>query len=224
MDVVGRSRCGSLTWAVIAGAAWVATACGCVRSDKERRQIMGTNEGPAPAAAVRRLTIELLALDLSTCGRCTRTSANLDAALVQVASRLRRCGIAVEVRRTVVRTAEEAVAARFVASPTIRVDGRDVALDLRESACGDCGDLCGEGVDCRVWVWRGREHEEAPEAMIVEAIETAVRREAEPPAPTRTTYRLPDNLRRFFDAKARAGATGTGAAGCCGGGPEGCCG
>lgn len=183
---------------------------------------MGTREGPAPAVAARRMTLELLALDLSTCGRCTRTSANLDAALAQVAGRLRRKGVAVEVRRTVVRTADEAMAARLVASPTIRVDGRDVALDLRESACGDCGDLCGEGVDCRVWVWRGRESEEAPEAMIVEAIETAARREAEPPA--RAPYRLPDNLRRFFDAKARAGATGAGAAGCCGGGPEGCCG
>lgn len=181
---------------------------------------MGSNEGRAPAVAARRMTIELLALDLSTCGRCTRTSANLDAALAQVAGRLRREGVEVEVRRTVIRTVEDAVAARFVSSPTIRVDGRDVAFELRESACGDCGDLCGAGVDCRVWVWRGQTYEEAPEAMIVEAVEAAAGRPAEAPSRARTPYRLPDNLRRFFDAKARAGAR---AGGCCGP-SEGCCG
>ena len=185
---------------------------------------MGMNAGQAPAIAARRMTIELLALDLSTCGRCTGTSANLDAALAQVAGRLRARGVEVEVRRTVIRTMEDAVAARFVSSPTIRVDERDVALELRESACGDCGDLCGTGVECRVWVWRGREYEEAPEAMIVEAIEDAARRPSEPAARERTPYRLPGNLRRFFEAKARAGATGAGAAGCCGRDPEGCCG
>lgn len=220
MDVVGRSRRGARTWAALAGAAWVAAGCGGVKSVTERRQTMGSNEGRAPAVVARRMTIELLALDLSTCGRCTRTSANLDAALAKVAGRLRRRGVEVEVRRTVIRTVEDAVAARFVSSPTIRVDGRDVALDLRESACGDCGDLCGEGVDCRVWVWHGREHEEAPEAMIVEAIERAASPSAEAAAPERTPYRLPDNLRRFFDAKARAGAR---AGGCCGP-SEGCCG
>ncbi len=220
MDVVGRSRCGARTWAVLAGAAWVVTNTGCVGSEPERRQTMGTNEGRAPAVAARRMTIELLALDLSTCGRCTKTSAHLDAALAKVAGRLRRRGVEVEVRRTVIRTMEDAVAARFVSSPTIRVDGRDVALELRESACGDCGDLCGEGVDCRVWVWRGREYEEAPEAMIVEAIETAASRPAEAPTRERTPYRLPGNLRRFFEAKARAGARSSG---CCGP-SEGCCG
>ena len=122
--------------------------------------------------------------------------------------------------RSLIRTMEDAVAARFVSSPTIRVDGRDVALELRESACGDCGDLCGEGVDCRVWVWRGRAYEEAPEAMIVEAIETAASRPAEAPTRERTPYRLPGNLRRFFEARARAGARGSS---CCGP-SEGCCG
>lgn len=164
---------------------------------------------PASRIAARSLAIELLALDLTTCGRCTRTESNLDSALASVAERLRRDGVAVEVRKTVVRTAEQAERLRFASSPTVRVDGRDIALALRESDCGDCGDLCGcaGSVECRVWPWRGREHLEAPEEMIVDAVLRAAREgpigRPEPAPP----FRLPDNLRRFFAAREAAGAS-----------------
>ena len=163
-------------------------------------------EGP------RRLDIELLALDLDTCGRCTGTAANLDDALASVAGVLREAGVEVGVDKTVVRTREEAERLRFSSSPTIRVNGRDIALELRESSCADCGSLCGceGGVDCRVWVWRGREYTEAPKAMIVDAVLRAYAA-AGSPAPDET-HRMPDNLRRFCDAKRPERAS------CCGGG------
>jgi hypothetical protein len=146
--------------------------------------------------------IELLALDLATCGRCTRTSQNLDDALQQVAETLRATDTEVTVTKTVVRTLEEAERLRFVSSPTIRVNGRDIALELRESACADCGPDCGcgGGVACRVWVWRGREHTEAPKAMIVDAILRAYGTEVAPPA--RGRYRVPENLRRALQGGA----------------------
>jgi hypothetical protein len=36
---------------------------------------------------------------------------------------------------------------------SIRVNGRDVALELRESSCGSeaCTDGCGEPIACHVW-------------------------------------------------------------------------
>ena len=160
--------------------------------------------------APRRLEVELLALDLDTCRRCTATAASLDAALEAVLSVLRDAGVDVDVRRTVVRTRAEAEALRFVTSPTIRVDGRDIALELRESPCADCGSLCGcdGGIDCRVWVWRGREYTEAPKAMIVDAVLRGYA--ATGPRAPHEAYRMPDNLRRFFDEKR------TGPASCCG--------
>lgn len=181
-------------------------AAGCAAATGRRSDAMNrSDERPE-------IAIELLALDLESCGRCTRTSRNLDEALEQVAGALRATGAGVTVRRTVVRDAEEARQLRFLSSPTIRVNGKDIALELRESRCGDCGAACGgaAGVDCRVWVWRGEEHVEAPKAMIVDAILRAYG-EAVPSAavarPAPAEYALPENLRRVF--------AGKGAAPCC---------
>ncbi len=153
----------------------------------------------------RTLTIELLALDLDTCGRCTGTDANLDAAIETVADVLREADVDVEVRKTVVKTAAQAEQLRFESSPTIRINGRDIALELRESNCGDCGDICGcEGqVDCRVWVWNGQEHTEAPKALVIDAILRAYGQAWEPLPGSSKRFQLPENLRMFFEAKAQ---------------------
>jgi hypothetical protein len=169
--------------------------------------------GPTPLAR-RTLRIELLALDLSTCGRCRGTDAHLDEALRVAADRLRAHGVEAQVTRTVVTSEVDAVRHRFASSPTIRVDGRDIALEVRESPCDDCGELCGcdGGVSCRVWVWEGREHLEAPVPMIVEAVLASARGRAAP-APEAGPFRLPENLRTFFRERERRRAA---AAGCCG--------
>ncbi len=172
-----------------------------------------TTPPPAPAGAPRTARVDLLALDLTICGRCIGTSDNLDRALGVARDRLRAEGIDVEVRKTVVTTEEQAERLRFLSSPTIRVDGRDIAFELRENECRDCGDLCGSdgSVDCRVWVWRGREYLDAPVEMIVDAVVRAAREPPRAAAATPPPFVLPDNLRRFFRARASAG--GTGAAG-----------
>ncbi len=108
-----------------------------------------------------------------------------------------------EVDKVLVESAEQARALRFVSSPTIRVDGHDVALELRESLCGSeaCGDGCGDQIACRVWVHRGQEYTEPPVAMIVDAILGHVYGGAPSPgAPEPEPYDLPDNLARFFSA------------------------
>jgi hypothetical protein len=144
--------------------------------------------------------IDFLFLDLTTCTRCRGTDHSLSEALTVVADVLQAAGIEVEVNKMHVATAEQARSWRFVSSPTIRVNGTDIALDeLRESSCGSeaCTDGCGEQIACRVWVYHGQEYTEPPAAMIVEAILRKVYGATSGPAPGHR-YELPANLQRFF--------------------------
>jgi hypothetical protein len=154
-------------------------------------------------------------LDLETCTRCRGTDANLEAALDGVKQVLDLAGVDISVRKTLVGSAEQARALGFVSSPTIRVNGQDVALELRESSCAECGEACGcnGAIDCRIWVWQGEEHTEAPPAMIVDAILRGVYSEQAPAIPAATAaVEVPDNLARFFAGKAQADAA---PAACC---------
>ncbi len=157
---------------------------------------------PSGAAAGRQLRIDFLFLDLDVCTRCRGTDSALEEAVRDVAQVLESAGIEVLVTKINVSTEELAVRHRFASSPTIRVDGRDIALDVRESLCESCGDLCGDAVDCRVWTWQGIEYTQPPKAMIVDAILKAVYGAA--PAADRPDdgkpYRLPENLSRFYQA------------------------
>jgi hypothetical protein len=154
---------------------------------------------------MRPLVVELLALDLSTCGRCTGTDRNIEAAVRELRPILAECGIDPRFRKTVVQTADQATALRFRSSPTIRINGRDVPIELRESRCGDCTGLAGKAcdVDCRTWVWQGREFTEAPKGLVIDAILRAYPSSAEPsPTASNAPFELPENLKRFFAARA----------------------
>ncbi|WP_258358664.1 DUF2703 domain-containing protein [Moorella sulfitireducens (nom. illeg.)] len=172
----------------------------------------------------RTLDIEFLYLDLDACTRCRGTGRNLEEALNEVAGVLQATGIKVNLKKIHVQTEEQALALEFVSSPTIRINGRDIQLDVRESLCESCGDLCGEDVDCRVWVYQGKEYTEAPKGMIIEAILKHVYGGGmDTPAEREAPKELPDNLKRFFAAKRKkeenaAGSTGkqTAKDSCCG--------
>ncbi len=162
-----------------------------------------TNESNATTPP-RMIDIELLALDLTTCGRCTGTDRNLTSAIESVAALFRETGTQVRVTKHVVTDAQQAEKLGLVASPTIRVNGRDIAMEFKESSCKDCSDLCGcnGGVDCRVWIWQGQEHLEAPRSMIVDALLKAYA--AGPVVPESKPYTMPQNLRSFFAARSVA--------------------
>ncbi|MHB8077186.1 MAG: DUF2703 domain-containing protein [Desulfosporosinus fructosivorans] len=80
-----------------------------------------------------------------------------------------------------------------------RVNERDIQMDVKESLCESCGDLCGDEVDCRVWVYQGNEYTIPPKAMIIEALlkEVYGGSNDEQKAPE---YFMPDNLKKFYDA------------------------
>lgn len=159
-------------------------------------------------STAKRLRIDFLFLDLTTCRRCRGTDQSLASALELARELLAATGTEVEVNKIHVESAEQARQLRLQTSPTIRVNDRDVALELRESSCGTeaCTDGCGEAIACRVWVHGGREYDVPPVAMIVDAILRAVyagavvehrQTEVEP-------YELPENLGRFFAGKLAA--------------------
>ncbi len=153
----------------------------------------------------RTVEVDFLYLDLTTCSRCVGSDQSLHAALDLVRPTLAATGVEVALHKTLVASEEQARALRFVSSPTIRVDGWDIAGTLRESACADCGALCGcDGeTDCRVWLYKGREYTEAPVGLIVEAVLGAVYGGVASVAHMARSYEdVPDNLKHFYAGKA----------------------
>lgn len=168
----------------------------------------------------RTLTIELLAIDLATCSRCTGSLANLEQAIATLQPVLANTGTAVEFHKILVESEAQAQQLRFVSSPTIRVNGQDVSLETTESRCGDCSDISGSqgGTACRTWSYQGESYTEAPVGMIVDAILRTLY-QVEPPTAVVSTpagaapMAVPQNLKQFFQDKAGRKAT---PAECCG--------
>jgi hypothetical protein len=147
------------------------------------------------------IIIDFLYLDTTVCGRCQNTEKALDEAVSSVAVVLNAAGYEVKVNKVNISSKELAVQYQFVSSPTIRINGNDIAVELRESLCEDCGTLCGDNVDCRVWVYNGVEYASPPKELIVDAILREVY-SPEQREPERKVYQLPENLEKYFIAKA----------------------
>ena len=152
------------------------------------------------SATRRTIEVDFLYLDLTTCSRCRGSDASLRAAVETVRPALDSVGASIEVRKTLVESEEQARALRFVSSPTIRVNGHDIAGELIESSCSECGELCGcDGeVDCRVWDYRGVQHTEAPTGLIVEAILAELGPTGAARSGKTTFVDVPENLKHFF--------------------------
>jgi hypothetical protein len=154
------------------------------------------------------ITIDFLFVDLTTCTRCVGTDQNLESALDIVRDVLDATGAAVEVRKTLVDTADQARELRFVSSPTIRINGKDLAFETKESPCEceACTDGSGEQIACRVWTYRGEQYTEAPVGLIVDALLGELYGGgAGPVSAPDEAYELPENLESFFAGKAHCG-------------------
>ena len=79
----------------------------------------------------------------------------------------------------------------------IRINGL-ILLSVKETACRECGELCGDDVDCRVWVYEGAEYTEPPKALIINAILKGVYGGKAQVCAPQQEYKIPENLRRFF--------------------------
>ena len=147
------------------------------------------------------INIDFLYLDTTVCGRCQDTEKSLDEAVSSVAVVLNAAGYEVKVNKVNIATKELAIDYQFISSPTIRVNGNDIAVELRESLCEDCGTLCGDNVDCRVWVYNGVEYTCPPKELIIYAILREVY-STDKQEPEQKAYQLPENLETYFTAKA----------------------
>ncbi|MDD4754132.1 MAG: DUF2703 domain-containing protein [Desulfitobacteriaceae bacterium] len=151
--------------------------------------------GPAPKKKV--ITIDFLYLDLNVCIPCQGTDSNLDEAIQKVSEVLQATDVEVIINKIHVTTEKQAEELKLLSSPTIRINGHDIQLELKESLCPSCGDLCGDNIDCRVWVYQEKEYAVPPQAMIIEAILNEVYGGKEA-VPDNKPYVMPDNLKKFF--------------------------
>lgn len=156
--------------------------------------------------AKRHINIDFMYLDLSICNRCQGTDASLEDAFANVAGLLKAAGVDVTINKIHITSEQQAQELRFASSPTIRVNDHDIQMEVKESLCESCGDLCGDAVDCRVWVYQGQEYTIPPKAMIVDAI----LREVYGGGTTQLVasdeqFVVPDNLKRFFKSMQRIG-------------------
>lgn len=147
----------------------------------------------------KQIVIDFLFLDLSVCTRCQGAENSLDEALKEVSGVLEATGTDVVINKVNVNTEELAYKYKFLTSPTIRVNGRDIQMEYKESLCESCGDLCGDEVDCRVWVYQGNEYTEPPKAMIIEGILKSVYSGNTNDNIGETEYVMPGNLVHFYN-------------------------
>ncbi len=157
-----------------------------------------------PRAERIRLEIDFLYLDLSACERCQGTDSILKAALEEVAQVLETTGVEVALNNMHVTSEEQAVVLGFLVSPTIRMNGRDIQMNFRESLCESCGTLCEceGGVSCREWEYQGQWYTAPPKGLIIEAILKEVYGGArEGRDESHKAEEVPDNLKRFFSAR-----------------------
>ena len=145
------------------------------------------------------ITIDFLYLDLNTCERCIATGDTLDEALNALNPVFQTLNYAVNVNKINIATRELAEQYCFISSPTIRINGIDICTELKESYCNDCCDLSGSSVDCRVFVYEGKDYEQPPTAMIIDGILRVlygkqVQMEQKP-------YEMPENLVNYFTGK-----------------------
>ncbi len=148
----------------------------------------------------RQIVIDFLYLDLSVCTRCQGAENSLDSALKEVSSVLQATGTNVVINKVNVNTIELATKYKFMTSPTIRVNGRDIQMEYKESLCESCGDLCGDEVECRVWIYQGNEYTEPPKAMIIEGILKSVYGMKLFDDIKEPEYVMPENLVHFYEA------------------------
>jgi hypothetical protein len=125
----------------------------------------------------------------------------LEDAIKEVAVVLQAAGFDLVVNKINITSKELAIRYQFLSSPTIRINGRDIAMEVKETVCEDCGDLCGDdSVDCRVWTYEGTDYNVPPKAFIINAILKAVYSGTLEPEGN-TVYVLPENLKKFFEGK-----------------------
>lgn len=148
----------------------------------------------------KKVLVEYLYLDLQDCERCMGTGDVLDKVMGILTPTLQLAGYEVEYKKIEIETEELAKQYRFLSSPTIRVNGQDICVSVKENNCDCCSQISGTNVDCRVFEYHEEIFEVPPNEMLAYAILKTVFGQEEIGSSC-GGYELPDNLKRFFDGK-----------------------
>ncbi|HHC73483.1 MAG TPA: DUF2703 domain-containing protein [Thiothrix sp.] len=150
--------------------------------------------------SLSQIVVDLLYLDLSVCTRCKGTESSLEDSLNEVLALLNNTGKAVQLNKIHIESEEDAIKHRFISSPTIRVNGKDIQMEVKENHCSTCSSLTeGASVDCRIWLYKGREWSVPPKEMIINAILGEIYHPQE--KLEAREYIMPDNLMEYFQKK-----------------------
>lgn len=163
-------------------------------------------------STAKTVLVEYLYLDLNTCERCIGTDNELDEVMTVLTPALKLAGYDVAYQKVEMSTIELAQRYRFLSSPTIRVNGRDIGGPVQENNCGCCGEISGTDVDCRVWEADGQTFEVPPREMLAEAVLRAVFDETDSSCGC-NAYELPENLKIFYEGKSRGNCSCQGTCG-----------
>ncbi len=149
------------------------------------------------------VVIDLLYLDLSVCTRCQGTESSLEDSLESLIELLQSSDREVKFNKIHIETKEQAIQHHFVSSPTIRVNGKDIQMKVKESHCSTCSSLTdGASVDCRVWVYKDKEYSVPPKTMIIDAVLNIIYNTKEmSEQEDHSQYRLSKNLIEYFEKK-----------------------
>ena len=187
-------------------------------TDANSQEKTAVNAGARTSGAPHRLSgmrkntspsvrIEYLYLDLSTCDRCIATDRLLEQVVEVLRPSLTLAGYRIKYKKEEIASEETAAKYGFLASPTIRVNGKDICGALEENACGCCSDISGTDVTCRTFRFRGKSYSTPPKEMIADGILRAVfgslstENMTAEDASDDSPYELPENLRTFFAGK-----------------------
>lgn len=150
----------------------------------------------------KKLQIEYLYLDLNTCDRCIGTNDVLKEVVDTLRPVLDMAGYEVEYKEREMSTAQIAEQYQFLSSPTIRVNGKDIFGEIKESNCGCCGEIAGTDIDCRVFEYKGKTYEVPTKEILTDAILKSIYAESSCDC---TPYIMPENLKRFYEGKNTSG-------------------
>ncbi|NLB23810.1 MAG: arsenite efflux transporter metallochaperone ArsD [Clostridium sp.] len=148
---------------------------------------------------MKEVTIEYLYLDLKTCDRCVGTDEVLDEVLDVLEPTLKLAGYKIVRRKIEMSTVEIANEYQFLSSPTIRINDKDIFLSVEENDCGQCSDIAGCDVECRVFRYEDEVYEIPPKEMLANAILKTLF--SDNINSTNTEYIMPENLKEFYASK-----------------------
>lgn len=148
---------------------------------------------------MKEIVIEYLYLDLNTCDRCVGTDEVLDEVITLLKPTLELAGYKIIQRKIEMSTLEIAAEYRFLSSPTIRVNGKDICLSVEENDCACCSDIAGTNIDCRVFRYKNETYDIPPKEMLANSILQTLFSSKE--NEMSNDYIIPENLKLFYQNK-----------------------